>query len=369
MYGFARRLGLLALGAYSLTLLGSLLPLSAPTPLRPTNTHTRPQAKTFGFALNVHHTDQLDLYLQAINEQAQLGCNSLLVLTPAFQRDGAAADISIQVGPGRGPARHQLLVLLEHARLRGMTTCLMPVVLFTQPRGNEWRGKISPEDWDAWWESYADMLRYFINIANEAGVDALAVGSELLSTERDTQRWSDLIAEVRRHYGGRLVYSTNWDHYHTPQFWSHLDAIGISGYWDLTAGAPKAGPTDEQLQQRWVQIREKLLAFSQTQQRPVLLMELGYPSLPWALKSPWNYVAETDVPADHQAQARGYQSFLRAFTHDLTSADGPLAGVYFYAWDPYHRGGPRDTGYGVRGKPALTLVQQWLKDHSLPTEP
>ncbi len=35
-----------------------------------------------------------------------------------------------------------------------------------------------------------------------------------------------------------------------------------------------------------------------------------------------------------------------------------LEGGYPGTGDPYHRGGDEDTGYGIRGKPALGLIRQ-----------
>ena len=315
-----------------------------------------------GFAISLHHTDQLDRYVQAIDEMAALGCNSIEIATPAFQTNGASQQIDIQTGSGRGPYREQLIELLHHAKSRGLYTALMPQVLFTHPRGNEWRGKIHPDQWEPWWQSYQNMIDYFLDIAIETKVDLFSVGSELISTERQIDRWKTLIAHVRGRFNGLLTYSTNWDHYHVPTLWQHLDMIGVSGYWNLTSDAQHDPPTHEELTQRWIGIRDKLLAFAATQDRPILFTEVGYPSLPWALKDPWNYVNSDDIPADTHAQHRGYAAFLSAWDHRLIENPDTriMAGVFFYEWDPYHEGGPQDSGYGVRGKPAFDLLKEWF---------
>lgn len=317
---------------------------------------------TVGFALNLHYVDQLQPHLDALDELARLGVDSVEILTPAFQQDGADDTIEIQAVPGRCPRREDLVALLQHARKRGLNTTLMPVVLFTNPRGNEWRGKISPENWQNWWDSYDRMIDYFLDIAIESDVQVFTIGSELLTAERQTQQWRRLIRHIRTRFSGKLIYSTNWDHYHVPTFWQDLDYIGVSGYWDLTTLSGQDEPTDAQLAKRWGQIRQKLLAFAAEQKRPIVLTEVGYPSVPWALKDPWNYINSDDVPSDPDTQARGYKAFLSVWAQDMSSPDppAPLAGIFFYEWDLYRRGGPRDTGYGVRGKPALKMIQQWL---------
>ena len=366
-----QRLGMLALAVYAASLCGAVIVAHAPDHSRqpepraaPAAEPTRRPGPTVGFALNLHYADQLDRHLQALDELARLGVDSVEILTPAFQRDGAAEVIDLYPGLGRGPRRAQLVALLRHARQRRLATTLMPVVLFTDPRGNEWRGKISPENWDPWWHSYYQMIDYFLDIAIDADVQVFCVGSELLSTERQTGRWTTLIRHVRDRFDGKLMYSANWDHFHVPRFWQDVDLIGVSGYWDLTTLAGGDDPTDEQLRARWRQIRVQLLAVAAEQDRPLVLTEVGYPSLPWALKDPWNYVNSDSAAADANAQARGYAAFLAAWSDDLAApgAPGALGGVFFYEWDPYHEGGSRDTGYGVRGKPALNVLQQWLQE-------
>jgi hypothetical protein len=364
----------LALGVYGLSLLGAWLarPLPQPVPdpvapVAPARAEATWREPLVGFSLNVHHTTQLPRYLESIDQIALLGCNALQVVTPVFCVDGASDRITIEVGPGRGPSREDLVALLRHAKSRGLRTLLMPIVLFTAPRGNEWRGKLNPPAWEPWWLSYQAMTDHFVAIAAEAQVDLYCVGSELLTTERQVDRWRGLIARVRRQFNGELIYSTNWDHYQVPALWRDLDYIGVSGYWNLTQGSREAPPSDADLARRWSQIRGQLLDYATAQGKPILITELGYPSLPWGLRDPWNYVNSQRLPADPQTQARGYASFTAAFGDLLPRGDATaIAGVLFYAWDPYRSGGEHDTGYGVRGKPALTHLQRWLRSPADP---
>lgn len=347
-----------------------------------------PLPAVVGFAINFHHTDNVAPYLKAVDDLAALGFNAVEVLTPAFQKNGASTDIQVKYGPGLSPTRDDLLALLRRAKSHGMTTVLMPLVLFSEPRGSEWRGKISPENWDPWWSSYRQTLDYFLAVARQADVDVLMVGSELISTEQQTDRWTDLIAYARARFPGALSYSTNWDHYQYPAFWPLLDLIGINGYWEISSNADVPSPWPDLLA-RWRRIRQQVLGFSQRIGRPVLLTEIGYPSLPWALKDPWNYVNSDNTPSAPEIQALGYAAFLASWSDLLSppssavgqasclppklatphAAPSPLQGVFFYSWDPYHTGTPNDTGYGVQGKPALDLLRQWLATGQPPLPP
>lgn len=322
-----------------------------------------------GFALNIHYNDDQNLYLNAIDELATLGCNAVMFSTPAFQTNGASNNIRMEVGPGRGPYRERLIALIKHARQRGMTTALMPTVLFTAPRGGEWRGKIVPDSWDKWWQSYQRMTDHFVAIAVEANVDIYVVGSELLTTEKQTQRWRKVIARVRKQFAGSLTYSANFDAYGDPTFWDQLDLVAMNGYFNLTGEHQNDHPPIEHVTQQWRNHRKKVLAFAASQGKPLLFTELGYPSAPWGLKRPWDYVPYNDTVSTPAVQRDGYEAFFQSWRTDLEKVDllkpaadleAPLAGVFFYEWDPYREGDSKDTHYGIRGKPAFDVVKNWL---------
>ena len=320
----------------------------------------RAPAPLVGFALNAHYMEGVQSHLDALDELAALRVDAIEILTPIIQTDGASTDLRID--PQRCPTPAQLRRIIEAAHERDLQVALMPIVLFAEPRGNEWRGKIQPEQWDSWWQRYTQVMLRFAELARDTDVEILSVGSELLSTERQTERWSELIQQVRAHYDGQLLYSTNWDHYFVPGYWDQLDLIGINGYWEL---ARSTDVTDEALTARWRDIRSQVTAFARQTDRPVLFTEVGYPSLSWALKDPWNYVAQGEAAAP-RVQARGLAAFINAWSDMLDGQPtdpndaGTLAGVMFYEWDLSARGGPTDTGYGIRGKPALQLMRDWL---------
>ncbi|MBN4061092.1 hypothetical protein JYU15_01520, partial [bacterium AH-315-I18] len=126
-----------ALGLYLLSLTGAMLtsqPTAPTSDLLNTNntktTQSLKQKQVVGFSLNVHYTDQMPKYFRAIDNVADLGCNSLQILTPAFQTHGASTQISIPNKPGRSPQSDQLLKLLRYAQKRHLKTLLMPTILF-----------------------------------------------------------------------------------------------------------------------------------------------------------------------------------------------------------------------------------------------
>lgn len=338
-----------------LALVAALLALTAPAPDRPGEPITLPEARPLvGFAINAHHIGDLPLYLRSVDRIAELGANALIVVTPMYQR--FVDSTLIEVLPDKCPTAAQLIAILKRAREHGMQTTLLPIVLIERPQGKEWRGVIEPSDWDAWWRSYDDFIERYVEIANRAHVDLLSVGSELNTTEDQISRWERIVQRVRRTFGGQLTYSANWDRYHVVRFWELVDVMSVSAYFELVPADPDA--PFPALVEAWAVERDRMLDTARHWQRPLLLSEVGYPTLPWASAHPWNYVATGDVAADPEAQARCYRAFFETWTGELTrsSPAGPAAGFFCYRWDPYHRGGPQDTGYGVRGKPAHEII-------------
>ncbi|MHC5115346.1 MAG: glycoside hydrolase family 113 [Planctomycetota bacterium] len=349
-------------------LLLALLPRSEVTPMPPANAATTPDGPprprtelprpVLGFAINAHHISDLPLYLRSVDAIRDLGANTLIVVTPMFQRYATSSRITIP--RSLCPSDQQLVALLERGRQHGMHTILMPIVLIEKPGEKDWRGVIRPEDWDAWWQSYEKGLDRYVRLANRTGVDVLSIGSELNSTEEQVDRWAGIARRVRDRYDGRIMYSSNWDRYHRTSIWQLVDIMSVSSYFELERDRPGAPEAD--LVRAWAPIRAKLLDHAREKKRPLLLSEVGYPSLPWANAHPWNYVATNDESADHDAQARSWRAFLEAWTPELADPASNLLGFCGYRWDPYHGGEDDDTGYGVAGKPAHGVIRRGFAD-------
>lgn len=293
----------------------------------------------------------LETYGPLLEEVRELGANTVL-LCVAGQMEHARSQ-SIFVDARRVPPPEDLKAIVREARALGLHVMLMPIVLLKNPRGSEWRGVIDPPDWADWWEQYHEFVLYFADIAREAGADALLVGSELVSTEKHTDRWLALIEKCRaRFWGGLLGYSANWDHYRPIQFWDRLDFVGMTSYYTL---ADEDLPTVEELVERWLPIRQDILDWQQRVGKPILLTEVGWCSQAGTAQAPWNYYRnQRATPEGLEEQRRLYEAFIRAW-HDTPG----LLGVIWWEWTPAP-GGPGDFGYTPRGKPAEQVLRQWL---------
>ena len=311
-----------------------------------------PGPPILGFGINAHHIDDLSVYLAAVDRIADVGANALVVITPMFQRRVDSTDIRYL--PGKCPTDEQLLALLARAKQRHLSTTLLPIVLIEDPADKDWRGVIRPHDWDAWWVSYDRLIDRFLDIAVAAEVDRFCIGSELNTTEPQIDRWRRIVQRVRSRYKGAITYSANWDRYDKVALWPLVDVMSVSAYFELARDEPDA-PV-QKLREAWARERDRLLLIAQRYDRPLLITEVGYPSLPSAAAFPWNYVADDGALADHEAQARCYEAFFDAWSEVVSRPDSPVLGFHCYYWDPYHHGGRWDTGYGVDGKPAMKTI-------------
>jgi len=319
-----------------------------------------------GMAINAHHISDLDLYLRSVDTIHELGANALIVLTPMWMERVDSNDILFY--PNRCPTNEQLIAILHRAKAHDMHTTLLPIVLLRHAKKKEWRGVIEPDDWDIWWTHYHTMMDRFIGIARAADVDMLGVGSELNTTESQLGRWQRLIRYIRTQYAGELVYSSNWDRYDTCPLWDLVDVMGVSSYFELERDDDQA--PHERLVAGWIDARRAMLEHAADWKKPLVITEVGYPTVPWATAHPWNYVTKDDTPADHDAQARGYRAFFEAWRDVWLDERSPALGFYCYHWDPYHSGGPADHGYGVVGKPSLGIIRAAFDDiHGTATTP
>lgn len=310
---------------------------------------------TAGFSLNVHHVSDLPRYRRAIREIDDMGANALLIVTPWFQENSRSTRIARH--PGLCPTREQLAVLVRDASARGLVVCMMPIVLLERPEStDDWRGTIAPEDEAAWWASYRAFILDFARLARETGCGMLAVGSELNTREPAITEWASLIADVRTEFPGAIVYSANWDRFDQVQFWNLVDVIGVSAYFGIEDPA-----TGQPAPSRWQGVGRDFADLAEAWGRPILLTEVGYPSLSWAARDPWNYVAPPNTRSDPAMQRRCWEAFAEGYL-PLIRNGGHLAGFFGFRFDPYRRGGAFDIGYGVAGKPAEAVVSRLLRD-------
>jgi hypothetical protein len=299
-----------------------------------------------GVAMQIQRVDWIDKYEQSMDEIADLGADTVLLVIDARQENGTSSHIYLDMRTT--PTPDQLGALIDHAKKRKLRVVLMPIVLLDNPRGIEWRGTLKPDSWDDWFDSYRDMMTQFSWIAQGHGVDVLVVGSELVSSEPKVDQWTKTINKIRENFKGNLTYSANWDHYTSLPFWDQLDLIGMNSYYKL--GDDK-NVSEKEIESRWRDIQGNILDFQKKVGKPILFLEAGWCSLENAASEPWDYT-QSDLPADNDLQKRLYEAFFNVWY-----GNPHLGGFMMWEWPP---GEPEEKGYTPKGKPAEQVLRDWM---------
>ena len=306
-----------------------------------------------GVALGLFSMNENWSYRGLIDEVADHGATHISLVWVWWQADVQATRIA----PKKGwtATETQLLDSIEAAHKRGLHVTVFPIVRLIDPKDGDWRGKIAPKSENDWWLSYDAYILKAAAIARHAQAERLLVGSELLTRESMRGRWQRLIERIRlRHPTLELMYSANWDHYRPVRFWDLVDVIGMTSYWEL---GPKQDPKLQPLLNAWRGPLNEVRRLAQDLGRPVVLTEVGYPSLTTGLRWPWDETRDADVSLE--TQRLGYEAVARTFSDQEF-----VRGIYFWNWFGF--GGPKDGDYTPRGKPAAKVLRCWFKGSSIP---
>jgi hypothetical protein len=311
-----------------------------------------PSQPYHGLSWQIHHSkDCVAEGRLLLREIADLGADTVLISNPGYQ-EHAASD-SFQIDPAVTPSPEQWKQIFDIAHENGLRVILMPIILLSNPRGTEWRGVISPPNWDDWFEQYRKFLQHFAKIAADGKVEVLMVGSELVSTEKYTDQWRRVIKEARQAFPGKLSYSANWDHYKVVEFWDDLDIVGMTSYYKLSN---EPNPTMETLMDAWRPLKKGLLKWQETIKKPLLFTEVGWCSQEGTSIEPWNYYyKQQSTPGGLEEQRRCYRAFI-----DTWKDTPQLGGVIWWEWSNTP-GGPDDYSYIPKGKPAEKELRDWFQ--------
>jgi hypothetical protein len=324
----------------------------AQLPARPASL-PRPGPPYYGISWQVHQSQGIvEEARLMLGQIAELGADTVLISNPGYQEN--AASRSFRVDPAVTPSKEQWRQIFKIAHDDGLRVVLMPIILLSNPRGTEWRGVINPSSWDDWFEQYTKFVVYFARIAAENNVEVLSVGSELVSTERYTDRWRNVIREVRKVYPGKLTYSANWDHYKVVEFWDELDLVGMTSYYKLS---DDPDPTMETLLGEWAPIKRGILRWQSKIGKPLLFTEVGWCSQEGTSIEPWNYYYKQEATAGGlEEQRRCYQAFMETWKNTPE-----VGGIIWWEW-MNTPGGPEDFNYTPKGKPAERELRGWFKE-------
>ena len=300
-----------------------------------------------GISLGLFAEDPGLDYGYLLREIRATGATHVSVVVPYYQHDVRSTEL--RAHSRYTPPLDRVLRTLSQARALGLRVLLFPILrLEYEVTPDEWRGALAPQDPDAWWRNYRKLILELAQVAARGGAESFCVGSELSSLDTRPARWAPLIAEVRRTFRGRLVYSANHDHFERVAIWHLVDQVGLSAYFELV-GLAERQPSLLRLTHAWRELRSRIGRFWARVRKPIVLTELGYHSQRGTSARPWFESLKEPLGLDEQRDC--YAAFRRAF------AGAPyLEGVYFWNW--FGWGGPQSREYCPRGKPAAREICQ-----------
>lgn len=224
-----------------------------------------------------------------------------------------------------------------------------------------WPGDINfatETEWQQFFDRYTQWIAHYAILAQEEGVEALCLGTEMVrSTVDHPEKWRKIIALVRSLYSGQITYAANWgEEFDNFSLWHEFDVIGLNAYYPLSN---KAEATDAELlagATQWVQAAEKI---AQQHQKNWWLTEVGFRSVAKAWLNP--HADAAGRPASQEAQTRCYQALIQALEKEAPS----LSGIYVWKWPSYlgreSRRAKQGTGFTPGGKTAATLLKTYYE--------
>jgi len=285
------------------------------------------------------------------------GTGATCVSLQAIYRMERGTSNEVRRHPTSSPTEAALRRTFREARAAQLRIMFFPTINLRAEADNAkwWRGNIEPADWPLWWRNYTAFNVELACIAQEEGVEWYSIGTEMASTHRFPDQWRALAAAVRQVYKGKLVYSVNFDSHDSFTFGDCLDVIGINTY-DPIAKYEEY-PSPEAIRDGWWWIVNKARTLQQRFDRPVMVTEVGYPSVAHAHVGPWDF--RTDKPRDLQLQdllVGGALKVLRNWS------DGEAVFYYLYGENLNVKpvGGPEDRTYAVWGKPAEATLKAYF---------
>ncbi|GAB4447956.1 MAG: hypothetical protein OHK0041_08030 [Anaerolineales bacterium] len=345
-------------------------------------------ARGAGFVAGVEfqrfYSPALHVFIPAAIQNIQAIGGNWVFLSPSWTY--AAADpLTFRQQPGQDPFAADTKSAAAFARSLNMNVALFPQPRFPQTAGDFW--KTAPRSaawWDAWFNHYRAFAVHFADLATRSDAQALILGGDWIApalpdgkladgspsgVPADAEaRWLTILAEVRQHYAGRVLFAlpyTNADLQPPINLLRGADAIYLLWFAKLSDSPTpdKAAMTAEAGRL----LDENIFPVQAQTGKPVII-GLSYPSssyaatgclpnpaggcLDWtALDRPNPGIPSLDL--DLQQQFDIYDAILNA-VNGRTWVSGVVSRGYFPP------AALQDKSASVHGKPAADLLWYWF---------
>lgn len=230
--------------------------------------------------------------------------------------------------------------------------------------------------WKKWFASFESAVKYYSDLAERIGMDALILGAEYFGTEGQNMYWEKMIEIARELYSGPMTYEFTFASRKTYDLeWiKKLDFLSYSYY--PPARKPKGIPVNVKespdiknipeieledminyLEPRKKRITSICKKFGDM---PIAFTEYGVRSARGCTMQPFNYL--WDTPYDGNEQANYMEASFQTF-----SQLPQWMGLFWWKWDetqirPHYNGDPNgERGFTIQGKPAEAVFKKWAR--------
>ena len=346
------------------------------------------QAKAYGFWAGVEF--QSDNYSPSWQPRMPLALKNIqemgsnwVILTPSWSYQGED-----QIQFSQIPSKDQLSVDLSEtvnwAKGYGLNTAIFPTANFPIAEEDWWMNATRDANWwDSWFTRYRAFSLYYADLAMSNGSAALILGggwlkpalpggiladgsSSNLPLDSET-RWSSLIAEIRQHYNGQLLWAIEYPGslINPPGLIYELDGIYL--LWS----APLSNSIEPSLQEMQTNagnmMDDEVRPFQLTYEKPIIV-SIAYASITGSAKAcvpdekggceDWSILNQPNsinefVELNLQAQSDVYKAILNAI-NERSWISGFVSRGFF---PPVSL---QDTSASINGKPAENLLDYWF---------
>ena len=228
--------------------------------------------------------------------------------------------------------------------------------------------------WKKWFASYNECMKYFSELAQKAGCEAMLVGAEYFGTELQTDYWLKTIENIRNYFSGPLSYefemkSVREDH--KLEWMAPLDFLSFSFY---PPARPKndgfgiiSNPGVKDLPDASAEDMAAYLApqkdvirdiCARNGNKPIAFTEIGARSAHGTTVRPADFRWASRYDGMEQA------NYMEACFRTFWELDNWL-GFFWWKWDetqkrPHYSSDPAgDQGFTIQGKPAAEVMRRW----------
>ncbi len=236
---------------------------------------------------------------QAVQNVQALGANWVF-FTPSWTYT-RASPLEFGLAPEQDPFWLDSAVMVSQARAMNLNVGIFPIPHFPATPADFWTK--APRDaawWQAWFDHYRAFAVNFADLAAQTGSQAVILGGDWLDpalpngtladgspsgvpSDADA-RWSAIVAEVRQHFSGKVLWALPYKSGNTQTSLSFLQATdGIYLLWNAPLSVQPGESKTDMANQAGQILDNEISPLASVVNKPILLA-LAYPSANWRSK-------------------------------------------------------------------------------------